>query len=438
MHIYFSGIGGTGIGPLAVIAKQYGYMVTGTNDVVNHYLEQLSENGITDVSIGQTAEHLKSIHSKTPIDWFVYSSAILKENPEHPEYRAAQELGIRCSERGELLAHILQESGLPLIAIAGTHGKTTTTAMTMWLLHELNIPASYSVGAPTSFASMGHYQQDSAYFVYECDEYERNFLHFKPALSLISGIDWDHPDTYPTRESYMEAFLQFINQSKQTVAWSSDVQKLGSTPERTTALEDTDPALDTIALLGLVNRKDALLAVRALASLGVAPEQKLLELVAQFPGVSRRFECLAPNLYTDYAHTAPKIRGAIEIATESGLPLTVVYEGLHNTRQHFMKHELPQLFADADELLVVPSYLAREDKSLALLSPTDLISTMQAPKVRSAASLDAELFQTIQARLAAGHLVLALSAGGAGSLDEWLRDQLNSSHWLPDIPLEPK
>ena len=161
MHIHFSGIGGTGIGPLALIAKQAGYDVSGSDKQNSSYIEYLSKHGISDISIGQTGKEIDSLHVKKPIDWLVFSSSLLKENPNHPEIEMAKKLGIKISKRDEFLNMLLLEKNLKMIAIAGTHGKTTTTAMTVWLFKQLGVPVSYSVGAKLSFGDMGEYDSKS-------------------------------------------------------------------------------------------------------------------------------------------------------------------------------------------------------------------------------------------------------------------------------------
>jgi UDP-N-acetylmuramate-alanine ligase len=164
--------------------------------------------------------------------------------------------------------------------------------------------------------------------------------------------------------------------------------------------------------------------VQALAAVLDKPAAELLDKMNGFPGLSRRFERLAAKLYTDYAHTPPKIRGALQLAHEvAGSNVVVIYEGLHNTRQHFIMDELADLFDGVKQLYVVPSYLAREDKDLDLLTPDkllDLLSNSSKTKAH-AAGLDAGLKASIQTHLDSGDLVLCLSAGGSGSLDEWLR-----------------
>ena len=147
MHIFFSGIGGTGIGPLALIAKQAGFEVSGSDKQDSQYIHYLMKQGIPNIHIGQTREAIENTHKQKPIDWYVFSSAIEKENANHPELRFVTENNIKNSKRDVLLTHILKDKQLKLIGIAGTHGKTTTTAMTVYLMKALGLPLSYSVGA---------------------------------------------------------------------------------------------------------------------------------------------------------------------------------------------------------------------------------------------------------------------------------------------------
>jgi UDP-N-acetylmuramate--alanine ligase len=426
MHIFFSGIGGTAIGPLALIAKQAGHEVSGSDAVDSEYTKYLRQKGIDDIYIGQSQEQISEAHRQKPIDWFVYSSALPKTNPNHPELVFCEENQIKTTKRDDLINEILQQNNLKMIAVAGTHGKTTTTAMLIWAFKQQAMPVSYSVGAKLNFGEMGEFDPKSQYFIYEADEYDRNFLNFYPEVSLITGIDWDHPDIYPTRESYTEAFNEFIGQSLHTVMWLEDAEQLGlDADSEIIPLDHNDARIDQqLALPGRVNRLDAWLVAKALQSILDRPLDELLAKLNKFPGVSRRFEQLAPNIYTDYAHTPPKIRGALQLAHEvADDNVVVVYEGLHNTRQHFIKDELANLFDGLKRLYIVPSYLAREDKDLELLTPDkmlDLLSANTKPNAR-AAELDDELAARINQHASQGDLVLCFSAGGAGSLDEWLR-----------------
>ena len=428
MHIFFSGIGGSGIGPLALVAKQAGYEVSGSDKQDSQYITYLKKHGITDIHIGQTTEGIARVHDTHAIDWYVYSSAVAIEQPDAPEFVFCREQNIHMSKRDELLNQVINDKGLKLIAVAGTHGKTTTTAMTIWLMKQLGMPLGYILPAKSSFADMGAYEEGAEYFVYECDEFDRNFLSFNPYVSLITGIDWDHPDIYPTREDYNAAFREFLQQSQSNVLWRADLERLDLTDaDAKLVLDDADPAINgTFTLPGLVNRQNAWEVANSLRLLVDKPLDELTDILNRFPGVSRRFEQIVPGLYTDYAHTPPKIRGALQLAHEvAGENVVVVYEGLHNTRQHFIKEELRNLFDGSKKLYIVPSYLAREDQSLKLLSPDDLKLLMSAETqtVTEAADLNKELRDTIIKHLGAGDTVICISAGGGHSLDEWLRKQ---------------
>lgn len=428
MHVYFSGIGGTAIGPLALIALQAGYEVSGSDKQNSQYIEYLKKKGISDINIGQTTENIESIHNENPIDWIVASSAVSIENPNHPELVFAKENNIKVTKRDELLNKILEASNKKLFAIAGTHGKTTTTAMAIWLFKELGIDISYSVGAKIPFGDMGHFSSDSEHFVYECDEFDRNFLAFNPYISLISGIDYDHHEIFPTKESYNQAFEQFLNQSNYKVMWLSDLGKLeGETNDTFMVLDDKDPYLGSLNILGEVNRKDAFLVIAAVHELTNEPIDKLMRLMEPFPGLSRRFEKISDNLYSDYAHTIPKIEGCLQMASEVSKNIVVVYEPLTDRRQHHIKSEYKDLFKDVKKLYWVPSYLAREDPKQEVLSPEDLIKEISNPEIAEAADLNQTLKENIQKHTKAGDLVVCLSGGGGGSLDEWLRQEFNKS-----------
>ncbi|MEK9195889.1 MAG: Mur ligase domain-containing protein, partial [Patescibacteria group bacterium] len=276
-HIYFSGIGGTGIGPLALIAHQAGYTVSGSDKQASGYIDYLKSQGIDNIHIGQTREAIGDVNAQQPIDWLVHSSAVSIENPNHPELVFAKENNIKTTKRDDLLNQIIADKNLKLIGVAGTHGKTTTTAMVIWMFKQLGIPVSYSVGAKISFGEMGHFDPASEYFVYECDEYDRNFLSFKPEVSIIPGIDYDHPDIYPTREEYYKAFNDFFGQSKQVFAHAEDYEKIGLSGQ------PSEIDVSRFTLIGEVNRKNALLVVEAIHELTDEPIDKLIEIANTFP-----------------------------------------------------------------------------------------------------------------------------------------------------------
>ena len=420
MNIYFAGIGGVGIGPLAQIARDAGHTVMGSDLHDGLITKQLKEQGIA-IEIGNnTAPFLKACHDTAPIDWFVYTAAL---PADHPELLLAASLGITTGKRDAFLAEFISHHNLTLLAVAGTHGKTTTTGMAIWALKELGIPVSYSVGTTLTFGPSGAYDPDSNIFVYECDEFDRNFLHFAPDLSLITSIDYDHPDTYPTEESYKAAFRQYVASSKHTIAWQHDLAFIeqGTLPSITT-LKTQD--VQDFALVGYHNRQNATLVYNALTQLEVGRPEQLRAHIESFPGTDRRFEKIANNIYSDYGHHPQEIAATLQLAKEVSDKVALVYQPHQNVRQHEIAGLYTDtVFKDADKVFWLPTYLSREDPDLAILQPSDLVQGLRETQV-TIAELDDSLWQTIEALAGSGYLVLCM---GAGSIDGWLRTALQGS-----------
>ncbi len=411
-----------------MLAKQAGFEVSGSDKQDGTYVQYLRDHGVTDIAIDQSYEHIAAVHEQHPIDWLVYTSALSMEQADAPELRFCEEHGIKASKRDQFLNMLLQEKNQKLVALAGTHGKSTTTAMVVWLCKELGMPFSYSLGAKISFGDLSVFNPEGEYFVYECDEFDRNFLAFKPYVSGITGLSWDHHEIFPTHEAYNQAFRDFIGQSQHTIIWQNDVAVAGLAPsEAVRILDHANPAIDQLHIRGRFNREDAWLAMETVAYITGKPVAELQPIINRFPGLKQRMELLAPNLYTNYAHTPEKIKGgmsaALEIAKAQGQELVVIYEPLTNRRQHYIKDDYKDSFAGAKKLYWIPSYLAREDPNLPTLTPEELITHLSDPRIAEPATLDEKLEATIRDHLQKGDLVVAMGASGTGSMDEWLRER---------------
>ncbi len=413
MNIYFSGIGGVGLGPLAEIALDAGHTVTGSDPHSSLMTQQLKSRGVT-LTTDQSGEFLRACHQQQAIDWFVYTSAL---PADHPERQAATALGLKTSKRDELLAHIIAETGSKLIAVAGTHGKTTTTALFVWAFTQLGLPISYSIGTTLSFGPSGQYDPASQYFIYECDEYDRNFLQFYPDLAIIPSLSYDHPDTYPTEAEYRQAFSSFLSQSQGSILWQHEAAQIGAIPHAW-VLENHDIA--PVKLAGEHIRRNASLVVKAFERLNIAGD--VVAALNRFPGANRRFEQLADNLYSDYAVHPREIAATIAMARELNDHVIAIYEPHQNVRQHEIGSGYTnEVFAAADKVYWLPTYLTRENPQLETLTPAQLASDINPQKLHIA-KLDDELWQTIQRYRHEGFLVLCM---GAGTIDGWLRKQLD-------------
>lgn len=417
MNIYFSGIGGVGLGPLAQMAIDAGHTVLGSDLVDGLTTQELASQNVS-VHIGaQDGEYLQAAHSQSPIDWFVYTAAL---SDTHPELVAARQLGIHTTKRDGLLAKLIEDSGQKLIAVAGTHGKTTTTGMLVWAFEQLGVPASYSVGSQLGFGPSGKFDSTAHYFIYECDEFDRNFLKFHPHLSVVVSIDYDHPDTYPTEDDYKSAFRQFLHQSDAIILWQHDADYI-DTREASAWILQPDEKLD-LALPGEHNRRNATLVLKTLERLKLGENSANRDAVSSFPGTKRRFEKLADNIYSDYGHHPTEIAATLQMARELSDHVVLVYQPHQNIRQHELKEQyINEVFKDASEIYWLPTYLTREDPNLDILTPEQLTKNLSEQSLHIV-ELDNALWDAISAHRDAGHLVLCM---GAGSIDNWLRQKLH-------------
>lgn len=398
------------MGPLALMAQGAGMTVFGSDLAGGAVTNELVSHGIQLCLGNQDGEFLKARAKNEGVDWFVYTSAL---PADHPELLMAKKLKLKISKRDELLNYLLKKLKLQLIAVAGTHGKTTTTAMIVWMAQRLGIPLSYIIGTTLPFAEAGHYDPKSKYFVYEADEYDRNFLAFRPWLAVIPTVSYDHPDIYPTVEDYQEAFRQFESQSE-TVIHGDEIDS-GLTLAGEARRYDATLALDVIQRI--MPKPKGLMKISALQ------RRKLLQLMNEFPGVGRRFEQVSEGYYSDYAHHPEEVAATVEIAIEEaerrGLKgVVAVYEPHQNSRQVELADEYATMFQGLTKLYWVPTFLTREDPKLEVLQPAQFVAKLENKKAAEAAELNDELAEKLLDWHKKGYLVLLMSAGPA---DAWIR-----------------
>ena len=400
------------MGPLALMAKSAGFSVFGS-DLSEGAISRELYNADIPFETGPNAQNgdfLQKCFDENGVDWFVYTSAL---PPNHPELVLAQKLGLRVSKRDELIAFLVDKLGLNMVAVAGTHGKTTTTSMIIWACLELDIPVSYLVGTTLPFAASGVYDTSSQFLIYEADEYDRNFLHFSPWLSVITVISYDHPDIYPTREDYQKAFRRFEGQS-----------------DRVVRISDEFPASD-FQISGAARREDASLAAQAVLMMAeevgtTIPYEQVIEVLNRFPGSGRRFERICSGVYSDYGHHPEEISATIDLAREEASRLglkgvVAIYEPHQNTRQHEVFDDYARAFDGVSHLYWLPTYLTRENPELSIISPKEFISSLspEVSQVAEPAELDSTFGLELQKWRSEGYLILLLTAGPA---DAWLRE----------------
>ena len=388
------------MGPLALMAKNAGFTVCGSDKNEGAVTQELRAEGVIFEIGEQDGAFLKKQHENEKIDWFVYTSALPKD---HPELTLARELGIKISKRDEFIAFLIEKLGFKMVAVAGTHGKTTTTSIIIWACLKLGLPVSWLVGTTLGFAEAGKYVPGTKYLIYEADEYDRNFLYYHPWLSAITTVSYDHPDIYPTREAYVEAFSQFEKQSE-------------------LVLKDCGMN-DSIVLAGEARRYDANLALNVVRKIAedagmVIDENLLIRVINEFPGVGRRFERIADGIYSDYAHHPEEIVATINVAKEEanmrGLKgVVAIYEPHQNSRQHEVKDGYKNAFLGAKKLFWLPTYLTRENPELPVLTPKDFMDILSNKEIAEEAEMDEKMLSKLQHLRDEGYLVLLMTAGPA-------------------------
>ena len=276
-----------------MLAQDSGHHVVGSDMNVSSVSKDLEERGVQ-ISYMQDGNFIRQINEGGRIDVLVHTAAI---RPDHPELMYATEAGIEIVKRDDLLNRLIEDNALNMIAISGTHGKTTTTGMLMWLFEKLEIPYSHSIGSTVQFAPIGRYQEGSKLFIYEA---------FRPSASLITVIDYDHPDTYISQEDYDKAFADFISLSDMTVLWRDDLARfeLGD-KANIDVLDDQSyqhynlPNSIGIKLAGAQNRRNATLVAEYVSRNHDVAMQTCVDFLNEFPGTDRRFEKIRDYLNKD-------------------------------------------------------------------------------------------------------------------------------------------
>ncbi len=398
------------MGPLALMAQKAGMTVFGSDRSAGAITNELVNNGIKIYLGEQDGDFLKTCAKNEGVDWFVHTSAL---PPDHPELLLAKKLKLKISKRDELISYLVKKLKLKMVAVAGTHGKTTTTAMIIWACQKLGVPISYLIGTTLPFAEAGKYDPESEYFIYEADEYDRNFLAYHPWIAAIPVVSYDHPDIYPTVQEYQDAFKQFERQSEQVI--------------------HGDEVAADVTLAGETRRYDATLAIDVVQRLVPAPKglarftgkqrKQIVEIMNQFPGVGRRFEQVSEGFYSDYAHHPEEVAATVEIAREEaerrGLQgVVAVYEPHQNIRQAELIDDYANAFDGVKKLYWLPTYLTRENPDLEILQPADFIEKLSNKKAAEPAELDEKLAKALLDWHEKGYLVLLMTAGPA---DLWLR-----------------
>ena len=446
-RVHFIGIGGIGMSGIAEILLTMGYAVSGSDLRASAATERLAGMGAT-IFTGHDAENVLAC------DVIVTSTAVGKENPE---VQAARERKIPVIQRGEMLAELMRlRYG---IAVAGMHGKTTTTSMIAAVLAGGELDPTVVVGGRVDALGSNARLGLSKYLVAEADESDRSFLKLSPILAVVTNLDREHMDTYSDMADVERAFVEFMDK----VPFYGAVTACADNPMLAAVLpqvrrrvytygesrgadfrlvhrerEEGCHAVFEVDLHGLLlgpfhlhvpGRHNVLNATAAVAigvQLGIAPEQ-IAKGLATFRGVDRRFQTRGSargvTVVDDYGHHPTEIRATLQAARECGYARVLVLFQPHRfTRTRDLMEDFAAAFDEADLVEVLDIYAASEEPIAGITAAT---LAQKIPRAEYAASM-AEGVTRLVAEAKTGDLILTLGAGNVSAAGVMLLEGLLS------------
>ncbi len=387
-HVHFIGIGGTGLSAIARVLLERGFIVSGSDREASPLFNAVTAAGAR-TFLGHTADQV------TGADLIIRSSAIPDDNPE---VQAALDLGIPVLKRSEFLAELTE--GQDTIAVAGTHGKTTTTAMLIWILTELGTDPSFIAGGVVNQLGINAHAGQGKYFVIEADEYDNMFLGLAPKIAVVTNIEHDHPDCFPTEADYLDAFRSFLGKVRKdglALVCQDDptARSLGEemSSQMTIFGYGTDPKAEyraeEIAFvdgwpvfhlfhgeadLGKVDlqvpgKHNVLNATAALAAVNLLGLDlpSAINALGRFTGAGRRFEVLGEaagvTVIDDYGHHPTEIAATLDAARSHypGSRVWAVWQPHTYSRTRSLEPAFIDALGLADRVLILKIYAARED-----------------------------------------------------------------------------
>jgi len=373
--VYFIGIGGIGMSALAQLLAERGIAVSGSDQSTSPVTEKLTEKNIT-VTFDQTADNITD-----DIDLVVYTIAI---PDDQAELMQAREMGIAVKTYPEMLGVV--SKGSYTIAISGTHGKTTTTAMTADVLVDGGLKPTAIVGSLVSRYKSNFIPGAEKYFLVESCEYKRSFLNINPNILAITNLEEDHLDYYKDLAEIQEAFADLayrVPTDGFLVCDPSDPNiRAVLENSNTTVVDYTKMPMFDMKVPGIHNKQNAQVAY-AIGQLLNVSDEKITESLKNFSGTWRRFEYKGETkkgalVFDDYAHHPRELQVTLQTLREKypDKKLTVIFQPHLFSRTKSLLEDFAKSFTGIDRAIVLPIYAARE-KEDAEISHNILVSSIQ-------------------------------------------------------------
>ncbi|MGA9531895.1 MAG: UDP-N-acetylmuramate--L-alanine ligase [Anaerolineales bacterium] len=439
------GIGGAGMSAIARVLHDRGEVVTGSDQARSPFSESLE-------GLGVTASYEHKAANVEGADVILASAAIPQDNVE---LQRAHDLGIPVLRRDEFWPELTE--GKRTLAVAGTHGKTTTTGLLAWILDQAGESPGFIVGGELVDFQVNARAGDGRFFVVEADEYQMAFLGLRPEVAVVTNVELDHPDQFSSQSAMLDAFQQFVEEVERTVILCADDPgaaemktagrhrvTYGLNEDAAWRAEEIRPngaggsdflVLRDGEMLGLVrtrlpgehNVRNTLAALAAVDSVGISFAQARQALTG-YHGVLRRFQVIGEvggvTVVDDYAHHPTEIKATLRAARNRFPEATIyaVFQPHTYSRTLRFLAELAQAFDGADRVIVTPIYAAREQPDPAIDSRL-LAERIDHPSVSFTAGLE-EAAQMLLEQVEPGAVVITMSAGDGNRVSELLLEGL--------------
>ncbi|MDF7805972.1 Mur ligase domain-containing protein [Pontiellaceae bacterium B12219] len=414
-HVHLMGIGGIGMAGIAWLLKERGFCVSGCDLRKNRQTEWLARNGIQ-VSGAHSPDHMTS-----EIDWLVRSTAV---PDSHPEVRRALDCGIPVSRRGEVLPALMRDR--TCIAVSGTHGKTTTTAMIAQTLG-----CGFFVGGEIS--GIEGVARDGDIMVVEADESDGTVAGYTPDYSVITNIEYDHMEHHASEEAFIGCFVKLIEQTKNTVFYCEEdliARRLCAPNLKCKAYGYPETPIQ-LPIPGKHNQLNASAAITVSRTWKSEPE--IFQALERLKPIGRRFETVFKEkgiqIISDYAHHPTEVAALIQTAQElNPKRLLGIFQPHRYTRTRALGPDFPSSFQGLEKLWLVPVYAASEQPIEGGTSADLAVRFSKDWKNRllQFESLEAA-WQDIAAQLQEGDLLLIIGAGDIEQVAVWAKS-------YPDVP----
>ena len=426
IKVHFLGIGGSGTSAAAAIAQAQGFEVTGCDLQPHNEFTTLFKPD--QLLTGHNPKHL-SLHLRgvrTNINILAVTPAIFSLDPDNPELLEAKKNNIPIVTWQQFLGEYLAKDKF-VIAICGTHGKTTTTAMIAKMLEDAGLNPTVELGAIVPWWGTNYRIGKGKHLVVEADEFNDNFLHLKPDIAIVTNIEMDHPEYFKDLEAVKESFKKFLAQAITVVANLTDLG-VAEVMKFETYLDYSRNKLNfPLQVPGQFNRLNAQAAFQVGLLLGIEP-QVIRQSLQNFTGVSRRFEYIGEyrgaKVYSDFGHHPTEIKVTMEVARQKfpNSRILLIYQPHMFSRTKYFFDDFVKVFQNLpiDRAFIIDIYPSREIDT-GLVTSKQLVEAINKPSISHPGGVT-EVLEKVKPEIRKGDIVFFMSAGDTDKLAKELAE----------------